>query len=179
MQHLSDETLNEYLDRALAPDLHTETEAHLAACPDCAARLVNLRALFAELDALPDLPLEADIAPAILTRLEQNTPLPRPLRWLTIVQALGVLLAGVLFGPLAETFIQGIHLPLSSAFFAEQSASWLQTIANWRIPPIMIELPSLNLDLSSTALILTILSISLLWLSANGLLLIPRSRRNS
>ncbi len=177
MQHLSEETLNEYLDQALASNLHAEIEAHLAACPDCVLRLADLRALFAELDALPDQPPQVDFTPAILTRLEQNTPLPQPFRWLTIAQALGVLFAAVLFWPLAETLLQGINLPLSSAFFFDQTTSWLQTFANWRIPPIIIELPSLNL--SSTTLILAILSVSLLWLSANGLLLIPRSRRNS
>ncbi len=177
MQHLSEETLNEYLDQALSPNLHAETEAHLAACPDCTLRLANLRALFADLDALPDLPLEVNFTPAILTRLEQITPLPHPFRWLTIVQALSVLFAVVLSWPLAEAFIQGINLPLSSAIFVDQTTSWLQTFANWHIPPIVIELPSLNL--SSTTLILAILSVSLLWLSANGLLLIPRSRRNS
>ena len=179
MHHLSEETLNEYLDQALVPKLHAETKAHLAACPDCTLRLANLRALFAELDVLPDLPLEVDFTPAILTRLEQNSPLPRPFRWLTIIQALGVLFAVVLSFPLAETFIQGLNLPLSSTFFVDQTTSWLKIFANWRIPLIIIELPSLNLNLSSTTLILAILSVSLLWLSANGLLLIPRSRRNS
>jgi anti-sigma factor RsiW len=179
MKHLSDDLLNEYLDKALSPDLHAEASAHLAACPDCAARLADLRTMFADLDALPDLPLEVDFAPAIVARLAQNVPLPRPIRWLTISQAFGALLAVILAWPLAETMLSTLKLPALSEILTGLAASWLHISADLYLPTLTFEMPSIPLDLPSTTLTLTVLGVSLLWLAANGLLLIPRSRRTS
>jgi anti-sigma factor RsiW len=179
MTHLSDDLLNEYLDEALARESRTAAESHLAACPDCSARLAELRALFADLGSLPDLPLEVDFAPLILARLEQNAPLPRPVRWLTVVQAIGAVLAAVLAWPLAETMLPAWNLPPLQNISSALANSLLQTVSDFRFPKLVFDLPSLNLDLPTTTLTVTILGVALLWLVANGLLLIPRSRRTS
>lgn len=177
MQHLSDETLNEILDHALAPRQCAEAESHLAVCPECAARLDELRALFAELDSLPDLALNVDFAPAIIARLEQNAPIPRPVRWLTLAQALGAILAGVLAWPLVETILQPLKLPSFAEILAGATSSWLQATADLRLPELTFQTPTLGLDLTSTSPTVAIVIVSVLWLAANGLLLIPRSRR--
>jgi anti-sigma factor RsiW len=179
MQHLSDELLNETLDHALAPNLRVGVESHLAACPECAARLDELRALFTEIDSLPDLALGVDFAPAIVAHLEQNAPLPRPIRWLTIVQSIGAVLAAILAWPLAETFIQPLKLPSLAEILSGLTSSWLQFTAGLRLPEFTLQAPTLGLDLTSTSLMIAIVSLSALWLAANGLLLIPRSRRTS
>lgn len=177
MTHLPDELLNEILDQTLAPGLRIEAEAHLAACELCSARLAELRTLFAEIDSLPDLPLDVDFAPTILARLEQNAPLPRPIRWLAVAQAFGALLAVVFSWPLIEPLIPPLDFPALNSTFAELAASWLQTSLDFQFPVITFELPSLGLDLPSTTLTLATLGVALFWLLANGLLLIPRSRR--
>lgn len=177
MTHLSDELLNETLDETLAPEARAAAEAHLAACPDCSARLAELRALFADLDSLPDLPLEVNLAPAILARLEQTTSLPRPIRWLTALQAIGAVLAASLVWPLAKTMLPAWNLPPLQNIFSKSATSLLQAITDFRLPPLVFDLPSLNLDLPAATLTVTLLGAALLWLVANGLLLIPRSRR--
>lgn len=182
MQHLSDETLNEILDHALAPRQRAGVESHLAACPECAARLDEVRALFAELDSLPELALNVDFAPAIVARLEQSAPIPRPVRWLTAAQALGAILAGILAWPLAETILQPLKLPSLTEILAGATSSWLQASADLRLPnltDLTFQAPTLGLDLTSTSLTIAIVGVSVLWLAANGLLLIPRSRRTS
>lgn len=179
MTHLSEDLLNEYLDGALAPESRAGVQTHLAACGMCSARLAQLRTLFASLDALPDLPGEVDFVPLILARLEQKAPLPRPLRWLTAAQAFGAILAAILAWPLLESAIQPVSLPSLSHMFAQSASSWLQTITDFQIPSFAFELPSLGLNLPSATLILTLVSVSLLWLMANGLLLIPHSRKTS
>jgi len=177
MTHLADDLLNEILDEALAPETRAEVEAHLAACELCSARLAELRALFAELDSLPDLPLEMDFAPVILARLEQTAPLPRPIRWLAVAQAFGAVLAIILAWPLVEPLLLPIEFPSLNATFDKLAASWLQIVTAFRFPNIAFELPSLGLDLPSTTLTIATLSVALLWLVANGLLLNSRSRR--
>lgn len=177
MTHLPDELLNEILDEVLAPNVRAEAEAHLTVCEPCSARLAELRALFADLDSLPDLPLAVDFTPAILARLEQNAPLPRPIRWLAVAQAFGALLAVVLSWPLIEPLIPPLDFPALNSTFVELAASWLQIRLDFQFPIITFELPSLGLDLPSTTLTLATLGVALLWLVANGLLLIPRSRR--
>ncbi len=97
-QHLSAETLNEYLDGALEAPARAQAEAHLADCPQCAARLASWRALFAGLAALPEEPLARDLSADVLARLPQPAEalsiLPK-LRWIVAAQALAavVLLA--------------------------------------------------------------------------------------
>ena len=179
MQHLSNETLNEILDHALAPRQCAEAESHLAVCPECAARLDELRALFAELDSLPDLALGMDFAPAILARIGQNAPIPRPVRWLTLAQSIGAILAGILAWPLIESILQPLKLTSFAEVFAGATSSWLQATADLRLPELMFQPPILGLDLTPTSLTIAIVSVSVLWLAANGLLLIPRSRRTS
>ncbi len=177
MTHLSDELLNETLDETLAPEARAAAEAHLAACPDCSARLAELRALFADLDSLAELSLEVDFAPVILARLEQTTSLPRLIRWLTALQAIGAVLAASLVWPLAQTMLPAWNLPSLQNIFADLTTSLLQTMADFRFPHLVFDLPSLNLDLPAATLTVTLLGAALLWLVANGLLLIPRSRR--
>ena len=75
--HPSDTILNEYLDMVLPPETRAEVETHLAACSDCAARLTALRALFASLKSLPELPLQRDLTPDVLAAI-QPTAAPSP-----------------------------------------------------------------------------------------------------
>ena len=98
--HLDHNTLNEYLDSALEPARRAEVESHLAACPDCAARLAELRALFAALESLPDAPLERDLSSSVVAVLNKrlvmsgsaNALYSRPvLRLIFVVQALASL----------------------------------------------------------------------------------------
>lgn len=178
MQHLSDETINETLDQSLTPDQCAEVEAHLAACPECAARLNKMRILFSDLGSLPELDLAVDLAPVIIARLEQNASLPRPIRWLTLVQLTSALIAAILIWPLAEVFVSTLSLSSLSETVAQLTLSWLKVSTDLQIPTLAFEIPPLGLDLTSTTLTLVIVSVSLLWLAGNGLLLIPRSRRS-
>lgn len=170
MNHLSEETINEYLDHALTPELRAKSELHLAACPTCAARLGELRALFGHLASLPELALEVDLA----SQFKKNpAPLPPSIRWLTLVEALIALFALVLFWPLAETTLPSVPIPTTMGFWPDGNPLF----ADGFILNLDLQLPRLGLDLPVAALALTVISATLLWLLGNGLLLSPRSRR--
>jgi anti-sigma factor RsiW len=64
--HLTDETLNEYLDDALDGGARSTAAAHLAGCAACAGRLDALRALFTGLETLPEAPLERSLTPGVM-----------------------------------------------------------------------------------------------------------------
>jgi len=70
LSHLDDEVLNEYLDGALPAGQEKGVEAHLAICPDCSARLVEMQQLFVALADLPDKPAPHDLVPEVLDRLD-------------------------------------------------------------------------------------------------------------
>lgn len=70
MNHLDDSTLNAFLDDALDTQAAGSAAAHLAACPQCAARLARLRTTIAEVTALPDLPLGRDLSAGVLAALK-------------------------------------------------------------------------------------------------------------
>ena len=87
--HIDDVSLNEYLYSALAPEPSADDEADLTTCPVCAARLADLRALFATLATLPDAPLERDLAHQVLAALQPRpAPLPPIARWAFMAQAM-------------------------------------------------------------------------------------------
>lgn len=120
--HLNDDTLNEYLDEALAPAACAQAEAHLAGCGACSARLASLRTLFASLETLPDLALERDLAPAVTQAVRRiRTPRraakvePRhPLyRLIFPLQALAALVLLTFAWPFAASQLDGLtHLTL-------------------------------------------------------------------
>lgn len=180
MTHLSEDTLNELLDNALTPALREQAEAHLAACPACADQLAQLRVLFADLDTLPDIAFDMDLAPMVMAQLEKRpvASLPRPVWWLAAVQVAAVTLATVFSWPLVEA-----SLPLGLAptlpTLPDLVASFLAVFEAWmlgaRAPLLTFELPTL--DLSTTTLVFSAAGLALFWLIGNGILLLPRSRR--
>ncbi|HUP20574.1 MAG TPA: zf-HC2 domain-containing protein [Gemmatimonadota bacterium] len=63
------ERLSDYIDGDLAPGERGEMEAHVAACPECAAALADLRRVVAAAGALENAPPERDLWPGIAERL--------------------------------------------------------------------------------------------------------------
>lgn len=136
--HLDESTLNEWLDEALPAAERAAAAAHLAGCPECAARLAELRLVFAQLEALPEVPLARDLTPTVLGRLPARaTPaLGRGWPWALALQtalAVGVLLLAApavdLAGPagLATTWAQGLAAGwagLSAQTQTDLAAAW-------------------------------------------------------
>lgn len=132
--HLDDARLNEYLDGALAPAARAALDAHLAACPDCAARLTQYRALFADLDALPDAPLARDLSATVTARLRprRETGLRPALLWAFAAQAaLGAVLLAVA-APLILTPPRLAQFDLTSQTWAAAARQALTALsAEW------------------------------------------------
>ncbi|NWG06452.1 MAG: zf-HC2 domain-containing protein [Chloroflexi bacterium] len=173
MNHLTDETLNEYLDHELADRASAET--HLAVCADCAARLAALQALFAELDSLPEEALSRDLAARITPRPSLPAALPR---WLTLtatLQAALVVIAIIAAAPFAvdlvSPYLVTVQMPSLTEIvvqFQSQWTTWLDMLSTFRFPA-MPQLPPL--EISSLMLMIMLAGVSILWLVGNGLLL--------
>jgi anti-sigma factor RsiW len=187
LSHLDDPTLNEYLDGALAPAQRSDIDAHLAACAECAARLSDLRALFATLDALPEEPLARDLTANVLAQLPTRPHIVAraALRLVFAAQALLTLVLLAVAAPLVTAGLTGLE-PASfsqplSGFAAEllnslmgawaslQAAAqnlWSQSVAwLWQFSaPAGVSAPMLMWGLLLAA-------IALLWAFGNGVLL--------
>jgi anti-sigma factor RsiW len=182
MIHLSDETLNEYIDHALSPELQAGAEAHLAACPQCAGRLGELQALVADLIALPELALGYDLAPTVVIQIEkQAARLPRWVQWLAWMQAAAILLAVGLTWPLLAPL-----LPATAVASFPTPQEWAYSLwANFTTQlahTAQLSLPAFSMpevDLPVATLAFFAAGLSLLWLLGNGLFLLPRFRRSS
>lgn len=77
--------LSAYLDDALAPSARMAVEAHVAGCPDCQARLGELRATARLIGSLPDLVPARRLTPRIV-------PVPM---WLAPMRTLATLASGI------------------------------------------------------------------------------------
>ena len=182
MTHLTEETLNEYLDGALSSSARTVTDAHLADCPGCASRLESLRALFAGLDGLPDVGLARDLSPAVLLALPRRARLPLLIRLVLPLQAPAALAILAWAWPALDnsfwlpgwsslwdvSFSSASRLP---GILASQWSAWTQPLTRLTFSPAI----SLHLYPSAFLLGLTLSSACLLWLVGNGLLLRARS----
>lgn len=85
MRHPDRARLNDYADGLLSAEKAAAVEEHLAVCADCRQLVEDVRALTADLAALPrDVPPPRDLRP----------PVPRraPRRWLRIAAAVALLL---------------------------------------------------------------------------------------
>lgn len=187
MTHLSEETLNEYLDNALAAPARVAADVHLAACTACMAELETLRGLFVEIESLPEVALERNISAAVVARLGQRAGVPRVIRWALAGQALVVAVILMLAWPLFN--FSAFELPIVPDFpslaqlisiWAAQQDAWVRALGRMNLLPSF----SLPFDPSAALLTLTLVSACLLWLVGNGLLLLlPRTtslkRRNS
>ena len=178
--HLTEEELNEYLDNEIQD--RQRVELHLSACEECAATLAALKALFTEIESLPELALTRNISEAPLWGAapfmgDRNlrTSLPRSLRLAVTLQAALALLTIFIAAPFVIEFVSPSlnNLPMPSftdVFIQIQSQwmSWLDMLSNFRLPPAP-QIPAINL--SSLAITFMLVVVSMLWLIGNGLLL--------
>lgn len=181
--HLDEFMLHEYLDDALDLRVRAEVEAHLTTCPECAARLAELQALFAAIEALPDVPLQRDLTPEVLETLRPAPVTASPLlRWTTALQlaaAIALLLfawpritdrlAGLVAGALGAQVVAGLTdgVRLLSAQWSA-ALVWARDldvpgVGAARLAPVL-QLPPLTWWLLLAAALL-------FWLAGNGLLL--------
>lgn len=177
MDHLNDALLNEYLDEALDKAARRRTEAHLASCPPCRARLDDLRTVFQDLGLLGEQPPARDLVPGVLARLP-GTPLSPGRRIALAIQAgaaLGLLAA--LVRPLAG--LPGMKFSLGPALGdALARLSAIQPPAlTWPelpMPEVAISLPDLSawsLPLPAPAAFAMLLAVVVLWGLGNARLL--------
>lgn len=108
--HSLDIQLSAYLDGELDTVASRQVVDHLAACTDCAARLVALQTLTADFASLPQVSLGFDLAGVIEGQLAATTPArprPRTARWRDLLPVtvgaaasitLGIVIGAALFG---------------------------------------------------------------------------------
>lgn len=173
MNHLSDELLNEYLDKALSDRASIET--HLTECTDCAARLTALQALFTEIESLPDAALTRDLREAVMRRVRGTSLGPR---WFTLtlgLQAALALIVSLVAAPFVIAFasssMPALPIPSFTEIFVQLQSQWIL----WLDMLSQIQFPALPeipvVEVSSLYFLIALAGASMFWLVGNGLLL--------
>jgi anti-sigma factor RsiW len=196
--HLSDETLNEYLDGALSPQAMARADMHLSSCETCARRLSRTSALFATLEGLPEVPLQRNLAPQVVATLRSRSSLGQVQRrkpsW-----RFGLALAAESAGSLAllgfvlpEVLSRLAPIPVpdfaGSLGYALEEAIVFSSALIATPDPLGLEAlaSSLNAPMipwaSATSLMVLLAGATLVWLLGNGILLrsgpLSANRRN-
>lgn len=179
MQKFNEDQLQEYLDGTLDDQTRQAVEAHLASSPAARAQLAELEALFSSLDALPELPLTADLSVEVMAEIRRETAVsaawPRWVWGLLLGQALiALLLLGTVWAllldwlgngrQLAASWLTTIQLP-TLAFLQE---FWAGVTAVWQSP----SLPNLTFDLPTAQWALLFGLALVVWLAGNRLLFV-------
>ena len=178
--HLTDDQLNEYLDNESSE--RPQIESHLAECAECAARLAGLRALFNEIESLPELELTHSLTAAFPRPSSLPAQLPR---WLTLTATLQAVLAliAIFFAvPIISRYLtralQAVSVPSLSDVLLEIQmyfVMWMQVIQSFQLPTIPTGIFTLPEELSPTILSVSLLGIVFVWLIGNWWLLRNRS----
>ncbi len=176
MNHLTESTLNEYLDEALDQSARRAVEAHLDACPRCRARLDDLRLVFYSLSLLSEKPLAHDLTPRILDRLPGPT---LPLGWkLALAIQAGVAMG--LLGAIGQVMMGFLRPMMDTRLLV---GGWIDLFngISFRIPDIDFHMPVIDarpLDLSGYSLpfsapvtIILLVTVAILWGLGNARLL--------
>lgn len=163
MNHLTDELLYEYLDNEIAD--RALVESHLAACPECAARLSDFQSLFAELESLPDVALSRSLASPFI----KTYSLPRWLTLTAVLQSAIALATIIIAAPFAINFLPAIEPSSLLAFISEIQSQWtaaLDMLSQVRMPVM----PEIHIA-EFSSLMMVLAGVSILWLLGNGVLL--------
>lgn len=181
--HLNEETLNEYLDSVLEATKCAEADAHLAACPQCAARLAEMRALFATLEALPAEPLTRDLSAKVLAALTPPASLSLPVRAVLVLQALVAVIVLALSAPILLANLPTFNPAQIAPTFAFDWASLLEPLAElWAQSQTFVRSATAPLaEISVWMWGAALGGLAVLWLLGNGavLRLIASSRSHS
>lgn len=186
LNHLDDNILNEYLDSALDLARRAEVEAHLAVCAECVAKAENLRALFADIESLPDVPLERDLGSGVVASI-RRAPFAQPTvsPGLRLVVALQGLVALVLLAIALPLTAQTLNFANSPGFTSQASTIITDAVAAFNTTratltastqsalaeglTLINNLPWPSLSLLSLGAFFAAMSV--MWLVGNGLLL--------
>jgi len=189
MEHLTEEQLNEYLDRLLDESACQAVEAHLAKCADCRANMEGLELVFAELGELPEAQLKHDLTPSILDVLPQQTTAYSLTR--ALAAQLGVV-AGTLvwLGAQLVPLIQFPQLEFPRLLTFDIRALFARLLSiqftlpqlrfpdfNYHLAAFDLRVPTFNFQLSTMHLVFLVFSAFLLWVAGNLILL--RRRREA
>lgn len=197
-EHLSDETLNEYLDGVLSPQAMARADSHLSGCETCTRRLGRSAELFATLEGLPEVPLLRNLAPGIVETLRSRAAAgqrqSRKLTWrlglALAAEAVGSLALVILYLPQAVAGLAPAALPDftdSIAAVLEEAAVYytalLATPDPLGLEALAASLGRLSIPWASVSSLITLLAAAtLLWLLGNGILLrrgpLSENRRN-
>jgi len=173
--HVTDVQLNEYLDNETTE--RAQIEAHFASCDGCAARLAALKALFVEIESLPEIELTGSIAALITPTPSLPAQLPLSLTLTVTLQAVAALIALILAAPFIWNILPAIQTPNIMDVFLQlqtQWKVWLGLLSTFPLPSVP-QLPTL--EISRLMLTLTLVGVSTLWVLGNGLLLRKQMKR--
>ena len=95
--HISDESLQAYLDGELEVEERMGVREHLKICEACSVRLDAWSALFLEIEQLPDLDLVTDLEPAIVAYLSAKGSRRQWTTWMLLGQGV-VALSLMMYG---------------------------------------------------------------------------------
>jgi anti-sigma factor RsiW len=183
-EHLSEETVNLYLDGELGEDERTRVEAHLSACTVCQAEVDSLQELFFALKEMADAPAP-NMVPGVVARVRPRTELTSlpwvipalqgaaavglvACGWVRLMDYLTVAARALPLEALEQTEARALEwLAIQwSALGTWSNAAWAEAKAQ-----MTWGLPFSGLNLPVTGLVVAAALVAIMWLVGNALLL--------
>jgi len=195
--HLGDEAIYDYLDRSLGGQARIEVERHVQSCPECALRLREAQALFAQIASVAAPRLVTDLAPGVVASLQAARKASVRWRWVLAGQVAAATAALAALGVHLQRWVEQVLHDPAFAAVRQAGALLLADVSGWlapfldlvpsspmRIAPLRLSLPHLQgpvsgwAALAGTALLLGVLGNALLLRSPGGVVPTKADRGN-
>ncbi|MBW8010550.1 MAG: hypothetical protein FVQ83_04805 [Chloroflexi bacterium] len=87
--HIPETQMHAYLDNALEEAERLDIDTHISTCQLCRQELENLKALFSEIESIPEFRLETDLTPFVIAAIESPNRITT--RWRLVLAAQTIL----------------------------------------------------------------------------------------
>lgn len=146
--HLSEEAIYDLVDRRLSPEARAEAERHLRSCPECARQVRRAGLLFARLEKAEPPRLERDLAPDVVTNLQEARKSRGHLRWVLAAQAIAAAVVLALLGLRLEHWVDALRVDPAYLTLREHGMRLVAEAFAW-LAPFLAFTPTLPNRLAS------------------------------
>jgi anti-sigma factor RsiW len=185
-EHITEEQLFLLVDLADAKSWDADLAGHLESCQSCQHRMAELRALFVEIESLPEPELQLDLSAAVMKAVQTAPKLVVPGQFLYSALALQIVTGLIVLGLTSPFWLRWQLNPAFTTYLFGQAQERMQGVsAYWnglaeRLSDLFADMASFNiaadiLPYSSAVLAVALFGAVLFWLVGTALLLKNRN----
>lgn len=141
IEHLDDDTLNEFIDSNLDPSSRKAVDRHLKECADCRRRVEDIWLVFRALDSVQEITIASDVSTIVMAQIQEKEPAGRIPVWLAAL---------IFFQVIVILIMTFVLWPSAGNWLIQASQSLPKTLSGLPVENIMNQPADMFRTLTST-----------------------------